>query len=134
MPATPEQKTQRRHAPVVSSTSASVMDAINILAYTAAVIDEDFNKFNSKRPHNQSDEEAQSLSPISDALVEIGGKDAIISTTNFSISGFNGIWEKVFDLVSTNWGVGRGWPSTYKSMEVLFMTLATLKHGGTSLI
>lgn len=129
--ATPSRPNPPRRQPIDAFTKTSALAALNILANTAANRIDEFEKYNCTRDVIESDDEAESMSPIFDAFVESGGSEAILSTTNFSIRGFHAIWDHISDFVSNNWCVGRGRRSKFKSMDVLFMTLATMKHGGT---
>lgn len=77
-----------------------------------------------------SDDELDSESPIYDAFFEHGGSEAVRTTTNFSANEFLSLWDSVREHVIRNWNVGRGRRSPQKPKDVLFMTLATAKHGG----
>lgn len=56
--------------------------------------------------------------------------DAIISMVNFSIRKFHAIWDHISRVFSIFWTVGRGRRSKFNEMDLIFMTLDTLKHRG----
>lgn len=54
-----------------------------------------------------------------------------MSMTNLSAQEINLLFSKVHDHLYSEWNVGRGRRWKYKPQDVLFMTLTTLKHGGS---
>ena len=50
--------------------------------------------------------------------------------TNFSATEFSFLWNLIGSFVLANWNVGRGRKSPFSAEDVLFMLLATMRHGG----
>lgn len=88
----------------------------------------------SRHPHlrdAESDDEADLESPIFDSFYEADGNEGILKMTNFTANEFRVLYGKLHNYIVTNWNVGRGRKCTQKPMDVLFMTLTVLKHGGS---
>lgn len=52
----------------------------------------------------------------------------MISTINFSIRGFNAIWDHIYVFVSTDWCLERDSRSSCKSVDVILMNLEKFKN------
>ena len=77
-----------------------------------------------------SDDEADAESPVFDSFYSAGGSEGIMKMTNFTPSEFRSIWNTIEGYVSEHWNVGRGRKSSHSAMDVFFMMLTVLKHGG----
>ncbi|KAE8962394.1 hypothetical protein PR003_g30852 [Phytophthora rubi] len=69
--------------------------------------------------------------PHFDRFRDVGGSAAIEDMTNFTTREFNELWLSIRDFVVVNYNVGRGRRSPIKAKDAFFMTLVTLKEGGT---
>jgi len=78
-----------------------------------------------------SDEESDAESPIFDQFYAINGNASIIEMTNFTGVEFRKLYSILQDSIVKKYNIGRGRKSDYKPMDMLFMTLTVLKHGGT---
>jgi len=85
----------------------------------------------SSTPTAESDDEADADCPIFDSFYESDGNEGIMQLTNLTSIEFRGLYHSLHDFISKTWNVGRGRKSSYKAMDVLLMTMAVLKHGGT---
>lgn len=91
----------------------------------------DLQQFSSQPDQeDNSDDEDDSPRPLFDTFYEQGGPAAMMQMINFDPQEFEGLWQQVEDEVALGYNVGRGRKSPQKGKDVLFMTLATLKHGG----
>lgn len=89
----------------------------------------DLEQFSTSRRQDDNDNEDTNC-PILTKFISIGGRDGIHSITNFSVRGFFSIWDRMGEHITKNWNTGRGKKSCHSGKDVLFMLLATLKHGG----
>lgn len=78
-----------------------------------------------------SDEEADSSHPIFDSFHNAGGPDAIVRMINFSPCEFREVYSVLEDHILSEWNIGRGRKYSHSPMDVFFMVLAVLKHGGS---
>ncbi|ETP32118.1 hypothetical protein F442_19125 [Phytophthora nicotianae P10297] len=90
----------------------------------------ELDRFSSVR-RNDDDVDVDSPCPIFDTWYMEGGADAVSRPTNFTPCELNVLWSIVRLHVTRYWNVGRGRRSQFAGKDVLFMTLAAFKHGGT---
>ncbi|ETV82686.1 hypothetical protein H257_05252 [Aphanomyces astaci] len=76
-------------------------------------------------------EDLDSASPVMDRYIAAKGVEVVHSLTNFSASELNTLWTNIKPFVTKNWNVGSGRKCPVTGKDMLFMTLVTLKHGGT---
>lgn len=107
------------------------MSAANLLDEVAELRREELGKYSVVRMNRDSDEEVDSNYPIYDEFFSSGRDETIVCTKRFSSSGFHSIWNRLEGHFATNWSAGWGPRSKYSAKDVFFMTLATMKHGGT---
>lgn len=69
--------------------------------------------------------------PIFDQFYDEDGNEGLLKLTNFTAVELRHLYAKIQAHVSACWNVGRGRKSTFKPMDVFFMSLAVLKHGGS---
>ncbi|OWZ03843.1 hypothetical protein PHMEG_00024360 [Phytophthora megakarya] len=80
---------------------------------------------------DDSDNEFSTLAPKYDYAVTVQGMEGVLKMCDFAPREFEKLWDVVEDHVLSNWNVGRGKKSTNSPKDVLFMTLAALKHCGS---
>lgn len=78
-----------------------------------------------------SDEDEDSNHPIFDFFLNAGGSESIVKLINFSPAEFRRIYVALETHISANWNIGRGRKFSHLPMDVLFIMLSILKHGGT---
>ncbi|KAE9275522.1 hypothetical protein PF008_g29332 [Phytophthora fragariae] len=78
-----------------------------------------------------SDDECSSPSPVYDRCLRVQGPERVLKMRNFAPVEFERIWDAVEDHVMKHWNVGRGKKSVNAPKDILFMTLAALKHCGS---
>jgi len=105
-------------------------DALRILGEQAADRDHEISAFSALRSQD-SDDESDAECPIIDSFYGSGGNQAILKMCNFTLPEFRRLYSIMHEHIVTTWNVGRGNRSTLKPMDVLFMCLAVLKHGGS---
>ena len=113
-----------------SFTSSDATQALQLLSTAAIDRRNELELFEGLYP-DKSDEDNGSDAHFFDKFYEEGGAAAILEMTNFSPPQFVGIWAGSQDVVAENYNVGRGRKCAHSAKDVLFMTLAVLKHGGS---
>lgn len=111
-------------------TAANAANALRLLADAAVDREDELGQYESEPIHNDSDEECDSRSPITDLFYEKGGNQAIVQMSNFNRQELDGIYDIISDHVSTHYNVGRGRKSPFTAKDMLFMVLTVLKCGG----
>lgn len=79
----------------------------------------------------ETDEEADSESPILDAFYNQNGNEAIMTLTGLTAPELRLLYSKLHPFIVTNWNIGRGRRSPQKPLDMLLMLLTVLKNGGT---
>ncbi|RHY32635.1 hypothetical protein DYB32_004321 [Aphanomyces invadans] len=87
-------------------------------------------RYSAVRP-DDPDNDVDSNSPVYDAFMETQGAECIMTLTNFSPAEFNVLWADMRQYVLKHWNVGSGRKSEVSGRDLLFMSLAALKHCGT---
>lgn len=105
-------------------------DALRILAEQAVEKTHQLSTY-SVTPNQESDNEADSESPVVDSFYEFGGNDSILKMTNFTLPEFRRLYGIFYESITTSWNLGRGKRSHHTSMDVLFICIVVLKHGGS---
>eukprot|EP00171_Calliarthron_tuberculosum_P021823 IDg21823t1 len=77
-----------------------------------------------------SDDDADLESPVFDSFYNADGNEGVLKMTNFTAAEFRVLYGKLHSHLATRWNVGRGRKCAQKPMDVFFMTLTVLKHGG----
>ena len=110
--------------------SADATNALQVLTDVAAERQNGLEQFSVQPYLSDTDEEDDSESPIFDRFYESRGGRAIVSMINFDPTEFQIIWANYREFIITNYNCGRGRKSAHSGKDVLFMMLATMKHGG----
>ena len=110
-------------------TSEDAAAALVALSSVAIERRNELEQYSEGRPAD-SDEDSSSDNPVFDAFYDQDGARAIIEMTNFEPQKFTAIWAGFEQFITSNFNVGRGRKSAQTPKDVLFMTLAVLKHGG----
>ncbi|RHY21979.1 hypothetical protein DYB32_009653, partial [Aphanomyces invadans] len=76
-------------------------------------------------------EDLDSASPVTGQYIAVKGVEVVHTLTNFTVSELITLWTNIKPYVSKNWNVGGGRKCPVTGKDMLFMTLVTLKHGGT---
>lgn len=74
-------------------------------------------------------DEADTISPIYDMNLRIGGSNYIKAFTNFTHAEFENLWFIAKPRVLRYWNVGKGRKCTHSGKDMLFMLLTVLKTG-----
>ena len=93
---------------MTSITPQDAAEALNILVGTALQRQTELRDYANVDAPAESDDEADSSSPIFDSFHTSGGSKAIGDMINFSPREFNALWFERPDHVTANWNVGRG--------------------------
>ncbi len=101
-----------------------------MLAEQAAEREHELSTFSTSR-EQPSDDDVDTESPIMDAFYNSGGSEGIMKMINFTPAEFRRLCSMMRNHIIKTWNVVRGQRSTYKPMDVLFMTLTVLKYGGS---
>ncbi|KAH9122177.1 hypothetical protein AeMF1_006416 [Aphanomyces euteiches] len=80
-------------------------------------------------PTNETD--LDSPSPIMDEFIRTRSLSIVPDLTNFSTNEFSLLWNERRLHITKTWNVGSGNKSRTSPRDMLFMTLTTLKHGGS---
>lgn len=80
---------------------------------------------------DSSDDDLDSDHLIFDSFYSSGGSGAIARMINFTPSEFRQVYSLLETHINNNWNVGRGRKYSCTPMDVFFMVLAVLKHGGS---
>lgn len=110
--------------------TADVRTALDHLGEVCASRLEQLQQYDIGAVHSSSDEDNDSDAPIVDSFYHNGGSAAIKSMTNFDAREFRTLWERLSPHIAGNWNIGRGRRCSFQPKDVMFMTLAVLKHGG----
>jgi len=78
-----------------------------------------------------SDEEIDAECPVFDQFYAVDGNASIKTMTNFTGLEFRRLYGLLEDTIGEKWNIGRGKKCQQKPMDVLFMALTVLKHGGS---
>lgn len=112
--------------------SFSVSHASNALAKlcdVAAERQEELQNYGADPLLPDSEDEADSSSPIMDRFVEAEGTRAVLNMTNFTVREYSRLYNRFHEFILTHWNCGRGKKTQYKPKDVLFMLLTVLKYG-----
>ena len=113
----------------VSRTDAAT--SLRLLSEVSAARVPDLEQYNDDDGlTTESDDDANSESPILDQFYEEGGQDGIHQMTNFTTRELNNVYEILSDDLEYAWCSGRGKKSAYTCKDAFFMLLTTLKHSG----
>ncbi|ETV98761.1 hypothetical protein H310_08828 [Aphanomyces invadans] len=82
-------------------------------------------------PNDATAEDLDSASPVTDQYIAVKGVEVVHTLTNITVSELNTLWINIKPYVSKNWNVGGGRKCPVTGKDMHFMTLVTLKHGGT---
>jgi len=111
--------------------SQHTLASLNLLNSVAQARQNDIMQAPSS-PVVDSDDEADAECPIFDQFYAIDGNESIIEMTNFTAVEFRKLYTILHPTMNANWNIGRGRRCLQKPMDVLFMAVTVLKHGGTS--
>ncbi len=78
-----------------------------------------------------AEEENDSPCPLFDTYYGVFRAEGISRLINFTPRQFHMLWIDVAPHINSVWNVGRGKKCSFSGKDVLFMTLVTMKHGGT---
>ena len=116
--------------PFPKMNSARAEDALRLLGEIAAEREHELSNYPTTR-EQESDTEADEESPIFNSFYNSGGSESIMKMTNFTPNEFRTFYGTLQSHIMTKWNVGRGKRSQYKPMDVFFMSLVTMKYGGS---
>lgn len=108
---------------------SNVQNALRRFSDRIAAREGEIRRHSSQRDAD-SDDEVDSECPIMDSFYSEGGNQAIKTMTNLNAPELRLLYGKFHEFIVTNWNVVRGRKSSYKPMDMLFMLLTTVKHGG----
>lgn len=80
---------------------------------------------------SDDDEDLDRECPVFDKFYEDGGNEGIRKLINFTGVEFSQIYSKMQEQLVTGWNVGRRRKTSQTPMDVFFMSLVVLKHGGS---
>lgn len=81
-------------------------------------------------PDQDSVDYADGECPMFHSFYSAGEGESIMNMSNFIPVEFKNLWNSIRDYSVDNWNTERGRKSKNSSMDVLFITLTILKHGG----
>ncbi len=105
-------------------------DALRILGEQVAELEHVLSGFSASR-YQESDDEADSECPIIDSFYGPGSNEDVLKMCKFTLPELRRLYAIMQECIVTSWNVGRGRRSTLTPMDVLFMCLVVLKHGGS---
>lgn len=85
----------------------------------------------SSQPALDSDNDGDAECPFFESFYAEGGNQSIKTMCNLTAPEFRLLYNKMHDEIVENWNTGRGRRSPFKAMDVFFMLLTTMKHGGS---
>ena len=103
--------------------------ALEMLEEQTAARNEELNQYDEAPDLLDSDDELESECPQIDRFFEEDGNKAIHQMTNFTLAEFSGIWSQLKSHISRRDNTGRGSKFPIRPKDLLFMTMAVLKHG-----
>ena len=109
--------------------SSRAQDVLRQLTEKASEHNHDVQTYSSIR-QNESDDGADSLSPIFNSFYNSGGNTATVKMINFTPIEYRKVYSALEETIKSNWNVVRGRKYNQSLMDVLLMTLVVLKHGG----
>lgn len=107
-----------------------IQSAFDALCEVADQRATELEQFEGATPLDSSDDETISASPIYDSFLNSIGPNGIHKMTNFSPTEVTHLHKQFEPIIAPVWYRGRGKRSSYKLMDVLFMTLTVYKNGG----
>lgn len=113
----------------MSFSTGHASNALAKLCDAAAERREELNNYGENPLLKDSDDEADSSSPIMDRFVEAEGTRAVLKMTNFSAREFSKLYSRFHEFILSHWNCGRGKKSQYKPKDVFFMMLTVLNFG-----
>lgn len=103
--------------------------ALQELAERAALRKEELAKYDDEPTESEGESDAEFECPIVEKFYEENGNQAIMDMTNFNRNEFETIYKHLEDHIGLKYNKGRGQKSSIKAKDLLFMTMAVLKHG-----
>lgn len=128
-PATPKH-TDDASCAVPKMDSNSVLSAIDHLSRAHQRREIALNRHSTVRAETEDADEDRDC-PIFDSFYDADGNEGVMKMVNFSAPEFRALYASIHDRIVTLWNVGRGRKSPHTPMDVLFMALTVLKHGGS---
>lgn len=98
-------------------------------ANTAAEWDAQLSTYAADAPGFESDDKQDSESPIFDSYYGAGGSETILEMINFSPRKCNAVWDILFNHVTKESNIGRGYKSSFKGKDMIFLLLKVLQNG-----
>lgn len=80
---------------------------------------------------DDDDDDIDRECPVFDKFYTADGNEGIRKLINFTAVEFRGLYSRIQAQVVSRWNVGRGRKTTQTPMDVFFMSLVVLKHGGS---
>ena len=102
--------------------------ALQLLADASVEREHELNQYAAEPEQSDIDEDNGTSCPVIDQFYERRAA-SIVSMTNFSPIEFAGIWEHVREFSMDKYTTERRLRSSVTPKDLLFMTLAVLKHG-----
>ncbi len=105
-------------------------DVLRILVEQAAEREHVLSGLSASR-YQESDDEADAECPIIDSFYGSGGNEAVLKMCKSTLPELQRLYAIMQECIVTSWNVGRKRRSTLTPMDILFMCLVVLKHGGS---
>ena len=104
------------------TSNRSAAPDLRLFADAAATRKQEFAQYETAPIASQSDEDADSDSPILDSVLQQGGTARVHQMTNFTLSELSTIWVRLNQYVLENWNTGKG-KRTAQTPRDCFFTL-----------